>query len=397
MLKCVDYNDVMKNSSLFCKVRIIGSEHPIDNGWLLVEGSKIVSFGEGKPAISSGQENMDSIEGGGLTLLPGFIDLHTHGALGTDFVFGSAEDILRISVFFASHGTTSFLATTYSANSIEINQALSTIKSCMGCEPGAKILGVHLEGPWLNTSRAGAQDQTKIRQADPEEVIPYLDTGLIRLIALAPEITENHWLIDACRQRAITIAAGHSDANYKEMEKAVQMGLTQVTHCFNGMRPLHHREPGVVGAALNLLEIRCELIADFIHVHPAIINILMNAKSPEGVILITDSISPTGLPNGTYSLESQEVFCKDGIARLSDGTLAGSTITMETALRNLIEATGRPLEEVWRCSSLNAAEAIHIADRKGKIANGYDADLVILDSNLHVQYSMVEGKICYQR
>jgi N-acetylglucosamine-6-phosphate deacetylase len=380
---------------LFTNARIIGASHPINNGWLLTSRNLIHSFSEGKPTLCENPENVEIIDCGGLTLLPGFIDLHTHGALGADFVFGSREKINQITTFYASHGVTGFLASTYAASPEEISNAISTIHSCQGSETGAQILGVHLEGPWLDPTRAGAQDRSKLRCADPKEAMPYLESGLIRLIALAPEITENQWLINTCRQKGITVSAGHTSATYDQMALAVQMGVTQVTHCFNAMSGLHHREPGVVGAALTMPELRCELIADNIHVHPAVIQLLINAKSPQGVILITDSVSAAGMPDGLYSLEGQTVTLANGSARLADGTLAGSTLTMDAALRNLIGATGRPIEEVWRCVSLNAAEAIHIADHKGKIEAGCDADLVVLDSNLHVKLTISEGKILF--
>lgn len=384
-------------NKLFYNAKIIGLESPIEKGWLRTSGKHIQSFGNGTPDAALLNESTKSIDCEGYTLTPGFIDLHTHGACGTDFVFGTREEMDQISRFYASHGVTGFLATTYSASPVEISTAISTISSCIRHESGAKILGIHLEGPWLNPARAGAQDQASIRKASSDEVIPYLDSGLIRLVAVAPEIKENHWLISECVKRSIVVAAGHTLATYEEMQRAIALGVSQVTHCFNAMSGLHHREPGVVGTALLHSELKCELIADNIHVHPAVMKLLVNAKTPQGVILITDSISAAGMPDGVYSLEGQEVICKDASARLTDGTLAGSTLTMDAALRNLILAAGRPLEELWRCSSLNAAEAIHIADHKGKIAAGFDADLVLLDSNLHVQLTMVEGDICYQR
>jgi N-acetylglucosamine-6-phosphate deacetylase len=384
-----------KRGYLITHVKILGGFTPIENGWLLTEGDRIHSFGTGNPDFGLLSDDLETINGEGFTLLPGFIDLHTHGAMGTDFVFGSHDEIDEVTKFYAAHGVTSFLATTYSAAPSEMSAAISTIRSCMGSEPGARILGIHLEGPWLNPARAGAQDAATIRHADPTEVLAYLETGSIKLVAVAPEIKENQWLISACRQRGITVSAAHTDATFEEMMLAVQLGVTQVTHCFNAMSALHHREPGVVGAALIIPELRCELIADNIHVHPVVMKLLLNSKSPRGAILVTDSICAAGMPDGTYSLENQTVILKDSSARLADGTLAGSALTMDSALRNLVQAVGLPLDEIWRCASLNAAEAIYIADHKGKIEAGYDADLVLLDSNLHVRLTMREGKIIY--
>ena len=360
-----------------------------------MEGQHIHSIGSGDAPASVEHTAVKTINCHGGTLLPGFIDLHTHGAVGADFVFGSSDEIKNISTFFARHGVTSFLASTYAASQTEISTAIDTIRSVKGDEPGARILGIHLEGPWLNPLKAGAQSVSNIRKATPAEALVYLDSGLIKLVAIAPEIVENHWLIKTCKERNITVAAGHTAASYAEMQKAVQLGVTLVTHCFNAMGVLHHREPGVVGAALSLEELRCELIADNIHVHPAVMNILVKAKRPQDVILITDSISAVGMPDGEYSLEGQPVTLANGAARLADGTLAGSTLTMDAALRNFAAATRLPLEKIWICLSLNAAKAIHVDDRKGRIAPNYDADLVLLDSNLHVQLTVIEGQICF--
>lgn len=380
---------------LFTNARIVGSIDTIPCGWLSTKNNKITAFGAGDPPQSSSDRNVNNIDCTGCVVLPGFIDIHTHGALGSDFNVGSLLEISQISSFYAAHGVTSFLTTTYAASPEETSNAITTIKNVMGQEPGARILGIHLEGPWLNPIMAGAQSKTSIRTAIPEEVIPYLDTGLIRLVTLAPEIQQNQWLIKACRERGIIVSAGHTNATFKEMQTALNMGITQVTHCFNALRPLHHREPGVVGAALTIPEFYCELIADTIHVHPAMMNLLVKAKSPDKVILITDSISAAGMPDGTYLLEGQSVTCENDSARLVDGTLAGSTLTMDAALCNLLQATREPLEKLWCCSSQNAAVALKIGDRKGKIAPGFDADLVVLDTNLHVQMTVVDGKIVF--
>lgn len=380
---------------LFQNAKIIGAKEHIERGWCLTDGNLIQSLGSGDPPQTAKQQATTSVDCDGGTLLPGFIDLHTHGAVGVDFVFGKAEEMRKISAFFAQHGVTGFLASTYAASQLEISSAISTIQGVMGSEPSARILGIHLEGPWLNPLKAGAQSMGNIRTATPEEALPYLDTGLIRLVAMAPEIIENQWLIAECKKRNITVAAGHTAATFAEIQTAVLLGITQITHCFNAMSSLHHREPGVVGAALSLPELRCELIADNIHVHPAVMDILVKAKTSRGVILITDSISAAGMPDGVYSLEGQPVTLADGAARLADGTLAGSTLTMDAALRNFAAATSLPLEEIWMCSSLNAAQAIHLDDHKGRIAPNYDADLVLLDSNLHVLITMVEGQVCF--
>ena len=385
----------MTNDSFLINHICFAEDHEGEaNHWLLVENNKISSFGHGKhPEMNRNQ----IIDGKAFTLLPGFIDLHTHGAIGYEMIGISPHGLQEISQFYARHGVTGFLASLWTAPVKDIREAIQVTQSLIGHEKGAKILGVHLEGPWLNSIYCGAQDKSLIRPADRAEALEYLDSGLVRLIALAPEIAENQWLISECINRGITVAAGHTNATYVEMQKAVELGVRQVTHCFNAMRPLNHREPGVVGAAFDLPQINCELIADNIHVNPVVMKLLVNVKGPQGVILITDSISAAGMPDGAYSFTGMPVTVKDGAARLADGTLAGSTLTMERALLNLMKATGRPLSELIVCSSLNAARAICVDDHKGQIKPGYDADLVLVDQNLQVQLTMVEGKIVYSQ
>jgi N-acetylglucosamine-6-phosphate deacetylase len=291
---------------------------------------------------------------------------------------------------------TSFLATTWTASRDAITKALELVEEMQGpIEGGATLLGVHLEGPYLHPARCGAQDVRLIRRADREEALAFLDSGVIRLLALAPEFEENLWLIDECVRRGITVSAAHTTADYEQMQTAAAHGLRQTTHTFNAMQGLGHREPGTVGAALTIPQIACELIADNIHVHPAVQKILVDVKTPAGVILITDAVRAAGLPEGEYMLDERSVTIREGAVRLADGTLAGSILTMERALQNLCTATGRSLEELWVTSSLNAARAIGVSSRKGSLEVGKDADLVLLDEDFQVSCTIVEGQMVY--
>ena len=357
---------------------------------VFISQGKIAVIGEVEP--KPGEEFINCQ---GLTLLPGFIDLHTHGALGREIIGIDEAGLQELTLFYARHGVTGFLASPWTAPRQAITDSLNVIRNVMGHEQGARILGAHLEGPWLNTVFCGAQDKNLIRTAEQEEALSHLESGIVKLVAVAPEIEGNRWLIEECARRGITVSAGHTNATYAEMQQAVHSGVRQVTHCFNAMRPLNHREPGVVGAAMILPELKCELIADNIHVNPVVMKLLLDVKGPEGVILISDSISAAGMPDGNYSFEGMPVTVVNGAARLADGTLAGSTLTMERALVNFVQATGRPLADLVPCSSLNAAKAIHLDSQKGKIAVGYDADLILVDQNLHVKLTMVGGKTVY--
>jgi len=383
-----------KSTILLTNIQFLDAQDRRITGWILVEGNKIKSLGHGQPKDFPVEVVVD---GQGLTVLPGLIDLHTHGAIGIEILGITAPGLQELTQFYASHGVTGFLASTWTAPAEAIRDAIAVTAAVMGNENGAKILGIHLEGPWLNTIYCGAQDKSQIRIAERGEALGYLNTDLVKLVAIAPEIPENEWLIRECSHRGITVAAGHTNATYAEMKKAVDLGITQVTHCFNAMRPLNHREPGTVGAALDLPQLKCELIADNIHVNPVVMKLLLNVRGSENVILITDSISAAGMPDGEYSFEGARVTVTGGAARLEDGTLAGSSLTMDRALANLKSATNRPLGELIDCASLNPARAIHLEDHKGQLRRDWDADLILVDQNLQVKFTMAEGKVVYRK
>lgn len=362
----------------------------IDRGWLRIDGAKIAEIGEGTPPDSP-----DTLDAKGKILLPGFIDVHVHGAVGYEAMDATPESLQKMAQFYAQHGVTAFLATTWTDSPARVQAALENIAKCVGTQPnGATILGAHVEGPYLNPEKCGAQNLNYIRRADREEALRWLDLGMVRLIALAPEYPENHWLIEECARRGILVSAAHTSAKYTDMQKAVALGLSQSTHTYNAMTPLSHREPGVVGAAMTLPEIRCELIADNIHVHPAAMQILYLTKGAEKILLISDAVRGAGMPEGDFQIDERVVTVKDGAVRLPDGTLAGSILTMDRALYNFMQATGEPLSKIWRTSSLNAAQALGV--KKGSLTVGYDADVILVDDSIRVALTIAEGKIVYQ-
>ena len=366
-------------------------------GWLLTQGKTILAMGHGhEPDFPPGFATR-IIDAQNKIVLPGFIDLHAHGAAGYDTMDSTPRAFQEMAQFYARHGVTAFLATTRTASHQAIIKAIQAIRQSLGPIPkGATLLGAHLEGPYLNAERCGAQNTLHIRRAQPAEAMEFLDSGVVKLIALAPEFPENLWLLDECVRRGIRVSAGHTAASYEEMVVAVRRGLSQVTHCFNAMTGLNHRLPGTVGAALSLSEISCELIADNIHVHPAVQKIIVGAKGLGHVILVTDAGRGAGLPDGEYKIDERSILVKDGVVRLIDGTLAGSTLTLERALENICCSTSQSLGEVWPMSSLNAARAIGVSNSKGSLEVGKDADLVLLDSKFKVMLTIAEGEVAWE-
>lgn len=380
---------------LIQNARVVTPTGTWERGWILCRDRKIDRLGPGDAPIF---DSVEIIDARGMTLLPGFIDVHVHGGVGYDTMDATTEGLRNMAQFYARHGVTSFLATTWTDTRERIQSALAAIALAQGQQPsGATLLGAHLEGPYLNQARSGAQNVAYIRRAWRDEALMFLDMNVIRLLALAPEFEENRWLIRECSRRGVTISAAHTAATFEEMSEAVALGLSQATHTFNAMTGLHHREPGTLGAAMALPEIACELIADNIHVHPAAMKILWRVKGRDRVILITDSIRGAGMPDGEYRIDERLIFVKEGSAVLPDGTLAGSILTMDKALYNFMRATGEPIDNVWRASSLNAARAIHVSARKGSLEAGKDADVVLVDGQVNVFLTIAEGRIVYRK
>jgi N-acetylglucosamine-6-phosphate deacetylase len=381
---------------LIQRARIFGVDAIHADGWLLAEDGRIRMMGSGAPPPMPDTPAVERLDAGGMRLVPGFIDLHAHGAVGHEVMDASPDGIRAMARFFASHGVTGFLATTWTATRADIDRVLACVAPLVGVETGgAAVLGVHLEGPYINSQRAGAQDAHLIRRADRQEALAWLDSGIVRLVAVAPEYEQNLWLVDECVRRGIAVSAGHTAATFEQMQAAVEHGVRQATHCFNAMSPFGHREPGAVGAALYFDQIRCELIADNIHVAPPAQRILVRAKGTDGVILITDSLRGAGLPDGEYNIGGRTIRIQGGAARLPDGTLAGSVLTMERALQNVMRSCDLPLEAALPMSALNAARAIGLEARKGSLEPGKDADLTLLDEDGQVRLTCVAGKIVY--
>jgi N-acetylglucosamine-6-phosphate deacetylase len=327
-------------------------------------------------------------------VLPGFIDTHVHGAMGADTMDASAESLRTMARFFAAHGVTSFLPTTMTAPAGSINAALDAVSAELQVHPvGARILGAHVEGPFINPKRCGAQSPEFMRAADPSEYLPWFESGVVKLITVAPEVDGVMRLIEDTQRFGVTVTIGHTDATYAQAQLAFAAGANQCTHTYNAMRGLHHREPGALGAVMANPDIYAQLICDNVHVHPGAMRALYNCKGAGKLAVITDAMEATGLGDGEFALGAHRVFVRKDIARLKNGTLAGSTLTMDAAFRNIIAATGCSLAEAAQMCATTPAAAIGVGDRIGQITLGYDADLVILDQALHVAHTIVGGRI----
>lgn len=368
----------------------------IPEGWLLVEGAQVAALGRGAPPAKYTGAAEERFDLDGDLLAPGLIDMHAHGALGCDTMDADPEALRAMARYFAQHGVTGFLATTMSAPAPEIEAALAAIAEAMRSGTGgAALLGAHVEGPYVNSTRRGAQDGRWVRAAHADEYHALFETGAVRLITLAPEIPENRALIELARQRRAIVSIGHTDADYEAMCEAVNLGATQVTHLFNALAPLHHREPGAVGAALLLDALTCELIADLVHIHPAVLALAYRLKGPERIVLVTDSMAGAGMPDGDYTLGGAAVSVRDGIARGTDGGLAGSRLTLERAVANMAGVTGEPVERALAMASRTPARCLGL-HAKGDIAVGRDADLVVLDGALCARLTMVGGEVVWR-
>jgi len=373
--------------------RVLTPFRVLEPGTVTVGEGKIIAVEEGARRIGDEEKIIDAE---GLTVAPGLIDVHVHGGVGHDTMDATSEAIEGMARFFACHGVTSFLPTTMTASRGEIVAAIENVARCMekGSD-GAEVLGIHLEGPYVSQERKGAQSPSYIRAADPEEYETFFQAGPVRLITLAPEIQRNRELIPFAVEHGAAVAVGHSAATYEEVLEAVSLGLSQATHTFNGMGGLHHRRPGTVGAVLSCDDIYAQVIVDFLHVHPAVVKILVRAKGPERTVLITDATRAAGMPDGTYDLGGQDVTVAGGEARLSAGSLAGSTLTMDQAVRNVMEAADLSLPEALGMASITPARSIGVADRKGSLERGKDADVILLDEEHQVVLTMVGGEVVY--
>jgi N-acetylglucosamine-6-phosphate deacetylase len=378
---------------------IITPQITLQKGWIHLVNGLIHAIGteqEYDIYLSKLEADTKKIDAHGSWVLPGFIDMHVHGGYGHDFMDADAEGLDAITRFHGMNGTTTMLATTVTAAKEELDHVLQRIGSYRNqIMPYAQLLGVHLEGPFINANWCGAQNPAFIVPPHPDWLSDWTQRfpGLIRMQTLAPETAGALEYIEALVEHGIIAALGHTDANYEQVNTAIEHGLSQAVHTYNAMRGLHHREPGAVGAIMSNPAILGEVIADGHHVHPTAIRLLVQAKGPEGVLLITDAMSAAGLGNGEYELGGLAVIVRDGVARLKEGnSLAGSTLTMIDAFRFVVQQVGVSVEDASLMASCNQARQLGIDQITGSLQPGLQADVLLVNSELELERVWIGGR-----
>lgn len=376
----------------FYRGRIMTPDQVISGSALLVKEGRISGF------VSENEipSEYDKVHLADSWLLPGFIDVHVHGGGGADVMDGTVESVRQLANFHLQHGTTAIYPTTVTHNRGVLNKAIEAVERAMD-EPDMKkrVLGVHLEGPYLSESRRGAQTADFIRVPHPEEYEAFFNSPAVKLMTLAPEIQGSEEMVRFGITKGIRFSAGHSAAEYDLGVQSIQWGMSQVSHLYNAMTGLDRRTPGLSAAALVSKELRTQLICDGVHVHPAMMKLAMKAKGAEGVILITDALKGTGSTEEFFYMGDQRVTAKEQAFYLEDGTLAGSQLTMDQAVRNAVKLGGVALQAAVKMASLTPAQAMGIDHYKGSITPGRDADFVVLDDRLELKQVWCMGRKCW--
>ncbi len=387
----------MEKRKMLLKGHIIS---PIDSGEgkdiLEIDGRSVTFIGPSGTLFPGSEHQI--FDFGVNYICPGFINLHVHGSGGVDVMDNSYHALDWMSRALAEGGTTSFLATTMSAPRQELLEVVRTIANTgLRGTKGAQVIGAHLEGPFLNPGKKGAHKEEDLRLPDINEFKEYIDAGngAVKMVTVAPELPDIIPVIKFARSRGVVVSLGHSVASIAQVDEAFAAGLSHVTHAFNAMSGLHHRDLGTTGAIMSMKQLTADVIPDGLHVHPSVIKILVQAKGIDRVCAITDCIRAGGMGNGIFEFGGRKVIVRDGAARLADGTISGSVISMAEAVKTIVEKVGLSLNEAVKMASANPAGILGL-NSKGVLMPGKDADVVVLDRNFRVLMTVVAGKIVYQ-
>lgn len=334
-------------------------------------------------------------------VVPGFIDQHIHGAAGSDAMDGTVEDLSKIACALAKEGTTAFLATTMTQSVENIDKALGSVKEYIESDPseGALVLGVHLEGPFISKDFIGAQPLEYVAEPSVDVFKHYesVSGNHIKLVSMAVEVEGADKLINYLASRGIVASIGHSNAKYADVDAAIKAGASNVTHTYNAQKPIHHREVGTVGSAMLFDELNCEAICDGIHLSAPAVRLLWKNKPADKFTLITDAMRAKHMPDGVSELGGQVVIVKNGEARLENGTLAGSVLTMNKAVSNTMKFLGTDLATTIKYATINPAKNLGVADQMGSIAVGKLANLVVVDKDINVYQTIRNGLVIYNK
>ncbi len=373
--------------------RLILDSGTVPDGMLKISGGGITFAG---PRMGTPVGKGMVIDARGGYVGPGFIDLHVHGAAGGDFLDDGPEAAGRIAAAHARYGTTSLLATLCTGRPESMKKGIACLREAIDAG-GGNILGINLEGPYLNPVRRGAHSADYLRMPCRDELDALLDLGggHVRMVTLAPELEGGLDLVALLRERAIVPAIGHSNASVEEAEKAFSAGVRYATHLFNGMSSMHHRNPGLAAAVLADERVTAELIVDGIHLHPLIVKMTLMIKGLRGIVLVTDCMKVLDMDSDEFVFNGRKSTVHSGAPHFDDGTLCGSILTMNKAIMNMRRYTGASIEEVVTLATINPARVLGLDGRMGSLAVGKDADVVVFDDDLNVHTTIVKGKVVY--
>lgn len=379
---------------LIKNVKIITPYEVLIGFGVKIKDNKIIDINLEELLEDSGEEVID---GGGRYLSPGFIDIHNHGNSGYDVMNSTEEALDKMGEFHISNGVTSYLGTIITSSYDDMIKAMENIAAYKNKDNISNILGIHLEGPFFDIGKKGAQPEEFIRLPNLQDIenMILISKGKMKMVSLAPELKGALQIIQKLKENNIAVAMAHTNSTFESAKRGIDFGITIATHLYNGMRSFSHREPGVIGASLTDDRVYCELIYDRIHLHDGAVEIALKMKGYDKIILVSDAMMAAGLDDGEYLLGNQKVYVKEGAARLASGNLAGSTLNLHDAVFNMVNFLDIPIHEIIKMASLNPAKAINEDKRRGSIEIGKIADLIIFDENIKIHNAIIGGALIW--